>query len=234
MKVFTGRRDESCAMAAAEIARLVNTKPDCVLALSASESLLGIYSALLRCGADFSQCTVFLTEEFAGIDEFECRSRYARLRAALDGPGGVPAERIYFPAASGDLDAECAAYDGLMADAGGIDLALLAIGGNGRIAFNEPLTQFDSSTHVGKLTEVTREEEGRDFGSDAPEKGVTLGIRSIMRSKRVVLAAFGGGLADTVHSAVSGRPHISVPASLLQLHDNVQVYLDEGSASLLS
>mgnify|MGYP002576702977 CR=1 FL=1 len=148
MKVFTGSAEAALSKAAEAVLSLVRTKPDCVLALSASSQLDGVYAALRESGADFSRCTVFLTEEF----------RRAKLEAAF--LSGAHISRVHCPDA-----ANCEGYEAEIASAGGIDLALLAIGRNGRIAFDEPLAAFDSATHVTKLTESAQQEECAAFGA---------------------------------------------------------------------
>ena len=129
--------------------------------------------------------------------------------------------------------ADCEGYEAEIASAGGIDLALLAIGRNGRIAFDEPLAAFDSATHVTKLTESAQQEECAAFGANPPSQGVTVGIHTLMRCRRALLVALGSERAEAVHKAVAGRTHISVPASLMQLHLNAELFTDEAAAAEL-
>ena len=133
-------------------------------------------------------------------------------------------------------DAEAAEYDKLIDEAGGIDLQLLGIGNNGHIGFNEPLTPFTSVTHIVKLTDSTREANKRFFRSidEVPTHAVTMGIHTVMKARSIILLAFGEAKADIIKKTVEGRPDIAVPASLLQLHEDVTLYLDHAAAAKLS
>ena len=176
MKVIKGGREELCRRIAGEITMFVGNKPDCVLALSAAPDLMGVYAELVKSGADFSRCLVFLTEEFTGVDEDGQASRWKTMDRALLTPAHFSRWNVYVPAARGKLDEECQAYDRMLEDAGGIDLALVAMGVNGHVAFNEPLTAFDSGTHAARLTESTRREEWPGDFEDAPAMGTTVFI----------------------------------------------------------
>ena len=220
MKLFTGDTKAALSKAAEAVSELAAAKPECVLALSASPALDGVYKALLASGTDFTRCTVFLTEEYADVPE--AASRYTSLRAAFLGPAGVA--HIHRPSAEG--------YDGEIDASGGIDLALLAIGGDGHIAFCEPLAAFDSDTHVTKLIESTTREECPGL-NPAPVRGITMGIRTLMRARRVVLFAAGADRADAVERTVAGRAHISMPSTLMQLHLDAVVCTDRAAAGNL-
>ena len=233
MKVIKGGREELCRRIAGEITMFVGNKPDCVLALSAAPDLMGVYAELVKSGADFSRCLVFLTEEFTGVDEDEQASRWKTMDRALLTPAHFSRWNVYVPAVRGKLDEECQAYDRMLEDAGGIDLALVAMGVNGHVAFNEPLTAFDSGTHAARLTESTRREEWPGDFEDAPAMGTTVGIRSLMHARNAVMVGFGRQKAETARRTVAGVVHVSVPSSLMQMHENVKVYLDHEAASLL-
>ena len=148
----------------------------------------------------------------------------------------IKPENTHVPSGFVKSDEEAEQYDAEIAAAGGIDLQLLGIGHNGHIGFNEPLTPFTSLTHIVKLTERTREANRRFFSSmdEVPTHAVTMGIHTVMLAKSIILMAFGEDKAEIIKQTVQGRPEIAVPASLLQLHEDVEVYLDEAAASLLS
>lgn len=116
-----------------------------------------------------------------------------------------------------------------------MDIQLLGLGNNGHIGFNEPLTPFDSITRIVKLADATREANKRFFSSidEVPTHAITMGISSIVRAKKIILIVFGEAKADIVKQVVMGKPSIAVPGSLLQLHDNLDVYLDFEAASKL-
>lgn len=230
MKVIKESGENLFYLAAKPLIELVKTKPGCVLALSASAQLEGVYRALAQEGADFSRCTVFLTEEYVGAPEAD--TRLAKLRKMLPECAGFDARSICTIAADGDADAACAEYHAGIDAAHGIDMAVLAIGSDGHIAFDEPLAAFDSQTHPTRLIDSTRCEEFTGPG-EAPAQGVTIGIYELMHARSVLLVATGEERAETVRKVVYDQPHISVPASLMQLHESVALYVDDAVAKLL-
>ena len=134
-----------------------------------------------------------------------------------------------------DPAAECEAYDAAIDAAGGIDLQILGIGRNGHIAFNEPTTVFPPKTHVVDLTESTIEANKRFFASadDVPRQALTMGIGSIMKAKAILIIATGADKADAINAMINGPVDPQCPASVLQLHPQVTVMLDEAAASKL-
>lgn len=136
-----------------------------------------------------------------------------------------------------DLAAECAAYEERIKRAGGIDLQLLGIGTNAHIGFNEPGgAEFGTTTRVVDLTESTIEANSRFFDSaaDVPTQAVSMGIKSIMQAKNIILLANGGSKAEAIRAAVLGPITVDVPpASVLQLHPSVTVVVDQAAAGKL-
>lgn len=133
-----------------------------------------------------------------------------------------------------DLEAACKKYDQII-DAHPIDIQILGIGQNGHIGFNEPGASFDGTTSVVDLTESTINANKRFFdkAEDVPTKAVSMGIGSIMKSKEIVLMAFGESKADAIKGMIEGPVTNHLPASVLQNHDNVVVIIDEEAASKL-
>ena len=137
-------------------------------------------------------------------------------------------------ATAADLHAECARYEGAIAAAGGIDLCLLGIGGNGHIAFNEPGSSFDSRTRVVALADDSRIAVAAAFGAEpVPARALTFGIATILVARRCVLLAYGGSKAEVIASAVEGPATPLLPASALQLHPDATIILDAAAASRL-
>ena len=134
-----------------------------------------------------------------------------------------------------DLEAECARYDEVIATHP-IDFQVLGIGENGHIGFNEPGTSFDVTTHVVDLTPSTISANQRYFASreEVPTQAISMGIKSIMQSKQIVLLAFGEKKADAIQKMVEGPVTPDVPASVLQNHPNVTVIVDQAAASKLN
>ena len=148
----------------------------------------------------------------------------------------IKPDRIFIPnGMAEDLEAECLRYDELIKQAGGIDLQLLGIGSNGHIGFNEPGTEFGTTTHIVDLAESTIRDNARFFESidQVPTRALSMGIKSIMQAKEVILMASGGSKADAVCAAVKGPVTTAVPASVLQLHPCVTFVVDQAAASRL-
>ena len=133
-----------------------------------------------------------------------------------------------------DTEVECAQYDAILATSG-LDLQLLGIGTNGHIAFNEPTTNFELTTHVEELVEDTIKANSRFFESidDVPKTSYTMRIKSIMQAKEILLIASGFEKAKTIKAMLEGPVTEEVPASILQTHPNVIVIIDEEAASLI-
>ena len=240
MKVIVGTKEEVVSQAAQRYVDLLAKKPDAVLGLATGSTPLGLYAELARLCAEgklsFAEAKSFNLDEYIGLDGAHDQSyRYFMDRNLFDHID-IKRENTHVPSGFVKDDAEAERYDAEIAAAGGIDLQLLGIGHNGHIGFNEPLTPFTSLTHIVKLTESTREANKRFFNSidEVPTHAVTMGIHTVMLAKSIILMAFGTGKAEIIKATVEGRPTISVPASLLQLHEDVEVYLDHDAASLLS
>lgn len=132
------------------------------------------------------------------------------------------------------LEEECLRYDQLIEDLGDIDLQLLGIGQNGHIGFNEPGTPFDSKTHVVQLDEHTRQANARYFSSidEVPTHAITMGIASILSSKKILLLASGKSKADVIQYLERTEIHPDFPASALKLHEDVTIFIDREAGSL--
>ena len=134
-----------------------------------------------------------------------------------------------------DEEAECERYNGIIEKLGGIDMQLLGIGLNGHIGFNEPGESFEKMTHCVELTQSTKDANQRLFkpGEKVPEKAFTMGIKSIMQSKHILLIASGANKAEIVKEAFFGPVTPKVPASILQLHNHVTVIVDKDAAKYI-
>ena len=240
MKLVIGTQEEACAQAAQRYVNLLNAKPNAVLGLATGSTPLGLYADLAKLCAEgklsFADCTTFNLDEYVGLDGTHEQSYRYFMDHNLFSKVDVKMARTHVPSGSVKDDAEAAEYDKLIDEAGGIDLQLLGIGNNGHIGFNEPLTPFTSVTHIVKLTDSTREANKRFFSSidEVPTHAVTMGIHTVMKARSIILLAFGEAKADIIKKTVEGRPDIAVPASLLQLHEDVTLYLDHAAAAKLS
>lgn len=205
-------------------------KPDSVLGLATGGSPLGFYRELVRRHqADefsFAGATTFNLDEYVGKGPGDVTSYHEFMHQNLFRHIDLPESRRHVPdGLAEDLDAECARYERLIAESGGIDLQLLGIGVNGHIGFNEPGTAFDSRTHVIELTAATRTSNARFFDSeqDIPKHAVTMGIATIMEARRIVLLAFGDNKMDAVLRLQNGAVTEEFPASILRKHPHVTV-----------
>lgn len=192
-----------------------------------------MYSYMVSSDMDFSDKVSVNLDEYVGLDGNDEQSyRYFMNQHLFN---HKPFKKTYVPDGKAeDLDAECKRYDAVIAD-NPIDIQVLGIGQNGHIGFNEPGTSFDATTHVVELTESTVNANKRYFDKveDVPTRALTMGIHSIMQSKKIILMAFGKAKADAVKGMLEGEVTEDLPASVLQNHDDVAVIIDEEAASQL-
>ena len=233
MKLIIGSKEDVSAQAAQRYVELLGKKPDAVLGLATGSTPLALYAELARLCAEgkvsFARAKSYNLDEYIGLDGSHDQSYRYFMDHNLFQHIDIKPENTHVPSGFVKDDEEIDA-------AGGIDLQLLGIGNNGHIGFNEPLTPFTSVTHIVKLTDSTREANKRFFSSldEVPTHAVTMGIHTVMKARSIMLLAFGEGKAEIIKKTVQGRPDTAVPASLLQLHEDVTLYLDEAAASKLS
>ena len=227
------------AIVADEIARLVRANPEAVLGLATGSTPVPVYAALPSrlAGVDVSRVRGFALDEYVGLDPAHPESYRSVLTREVVEPLGLDPARVFVP--NGSLDGiEHAGddYERALAEAGGVDLQILGIGTDGHIGFNEPGSSFASATRVKTLTRQTRQDNARFFDSidDVPRHCITQGLGTIRSAGRLVLLAFGDGKAAAVARAVEGPVTASIPASVLQLHRDALVVVDEAAASQLA
>lgn len=228
------------AAAASLFAAQVIAKPNTVLGLATGSTPIPTYrkmAELYKEGAvDYSAVTTYNLDEYVGLDHDHDQSYYYFMHDNLFKYINIPEEQIHvLSGTAADPAAECAEYDAAIDAAGGIDLQILGIGRNGHIAFNEPADVFPPKTHVVNLTESTIDANKRFFASadDVPRQALTMGIGSIMKAKSILIIATGADKAEAVKAMIKGDIDPRCPASVLQLHPQVTVMLDEAAASLL-
>jgi glucosamine-6-phosphate deaminase len=216
------------------IAAQVILKPDCVLGLATGSSPLGTYAYLAdKCkseGLDFSSVTSVNLDEYVGLDGTNDQSYRYFMNTNLFSKINIDINKTYVPnGCAQDLVSEGLAYDELIASLGGIDLQLLGIGLDGHIGFNEPEEFFTAETHPVSLDESTIEANARFFASkdEVPTKAITMGMKSIMQAKSILLIANGAKKWDILQKALYGKITPFVPASILQLHPDVTVVYSE-------
>lgn len=201
-----------------------------VLGLATGSSPVGAYRQLIewyhKGDIDFSQVTTFNLDEYIGLKGDNSQSYQYFMNQNLFHHINIRPENTHIPSGSEvDMDAECRRYEELMKLAGGIDLQLLGIGHNGHIGFNEPGQAFEKMTHIVDLGESTIQANARYFSAidEVPKQAITMGIKSIMQSKKLLLIANGADKKDIIEKALYGPITPNIPASILQLHPNLTV-----------
>ena len=213
-------------------------KPDCVLGLATGSTPIGLYQQLVawyeKGDLDFSEVRTVNLDEYKGLSRENDQSYYYFMHHNLFDHVNLPAENSHLPnGMEPDSDRECRRYSELIRSMGGVDLQLLGIGHNGHIGFNEPGDAFDNDVHCVNLTQSTIEANKRFFASadDVPKQAYTMGIKTIMQAKKILIVASGEDKADIVRDAFFGPITPKVPASVLQLHNDVTLVADEAALS---
>jgi len=227
--------------AARQLARFLLKKPNAVMALPTGRTPEPLYAELVRLHRagllDFSQVHIFQLDELYGLPSAQAhlKSFRAHLTQHLITHVNVSPERFYpLPSQPNDPDEVCATYERQIEALGGLDLVVLGIGNNGHIAFNEPGTPFHQDTHLTELTLETQEALRETFALEPPPShALTMGLRTIMRARHLLLLAAGEGKAAIVTRALQGPISPKVPASVLQLHPSLHVILDASAAAQL-
>lgn len=216
-------------------------KPDCVLGLATGSSPEGTYAQLIEAyqkgDLDFSQVTSVNLDEYKGLDRSNDQSYYYFMRDKLFSHVNIDEANTYIPdGTEPDSDKACSEYNAILKKVGGVDLQLLGLGHNGHIGFNEPGEAFAKDTHCVQLTESTIQANARFFASpeEVPTQAYTMGIRSIMQARKILVVVSGKGKAEIVRKAFFGPVTPSVPASILQMHNDVTLVADEDALSLVT
>lgn len=237
MKVYIASEKEIAKMAAQRYVQLINNKPNAILGGATGSTPIPLYKELAKqCKAgnvSFKNVKTFNLDEYVGLDGNHDQSYRYFMNHQLFEHIDIDIENTHVP--SGIDTKNPGRYDEEIANAGGIDLQLLGIGVDGHIGFNEPGTRFDSITHVVKLEQNTREVNSRFFNSidEVPTHAVTMGIKTVMNARAIMLIASGESKAEIVKAFIEGPVTTKVPASILQLHPFVEVYLDKEAAKFL-
>ena len=222
------------------ISAQVILKPDCVLGLATGSSPVGAYQQMIKwCDkgdVDFSQTKTVNLDEYVGLAADHDQSYAYFMRKNFFDGINIDQKNTNLPNGL-ELDAakECARYDKVIADLGGVDLQLLGIGANGHIGFNEPAEQFSVGTNRVDLTASTISANSRFFENESmvPRQAYTMGMMAIMQAKRIVMIATGANKAQAVYDAFCGPVTPQMPASILQLHPDFVLVADEEALSLV-
>ena len=231
--IKTANYDAMSKKAADMIAAQMIMKEDSVLGLATGSSPIGTYKELVKMNAeeriDFSNITTVNLDEYRGLPRTNDQSYYYFMNDNLFNHVNIDKARTHVPNGMvEDAEKECADYEALIKEVGGVDLQLLGLGHNGHIGFNEPSEEFDKVTHCVDLQESTIEANKRFFASidDVPRQAYTMGIGTIMSAKKILVVVSGADKAEIVKKAFTGPVTPHVPASILQMHPDVTVVCD--------
>lgn len=218
----------------------INLNNKSVLGLATGSTVLGLYSQLINYykqgDLDFSQVHSVNLDEYIGLSSDHPQSYRYYMDQNLFNHINIPADQAHLPGGNtDDIEAECAGYDQLIKKLGGIDLQLLGLGLNGHIGFNEPDNAFPKGTHCVSLSDSTIKANSRFFENeeDVPRQAITMGIKTIIQSKHILLCVNGKEKASILKEVLYGPVTPMVPGSILQLHPHFTLVADEDALSLL-
>nr|WP_082795604.1 glucosamine-6-phosphate deaminase [Flammeovirga sp. SJP92] len=238
---------EASVVIAHEIADLIRDKAskgeNAVLGLATGSSPLKVYDELIRLhkeeGLSFKNVVTFNLDEYYPMQPDSVHSYVRFMNENLFNHIDIEEKNIHIPdgtLAMEDVYAFCKDYEAKIANAGGLDIQILGIGRTGHIGFNEPGSTENSRTRMVTLDAITRIDAAPSFGGldFVPKRAITMGVKPIMQAKRIIMMAWGSGKAPIVKKMVEGDISMQVPATFLQKHDNVSVFIDEGATEQLT
>ena len=242
MKITVVKNYDEMSNAAAErFKEQINKKPDSVLGLATGSTPIGLYKKLIEFykggKVDFSNVITYNLDEYVGLDEKSKQSYKYFMAHNLFNYVNAKKENIHIPdGCAKDMEKECIEYSEAVEKSGGIDLQVLGIGNNGHIGFNEPSETLYIGTHITNLTQSTIKANSRFFNSidEVPTKAITMGMGGIMKAKKIILLVSGKNKAKVVKQLVESNLNPMLPASILKLHSNLEIILDEDAASMLN
>ncbi|WP_066506762.1 glucosamine-6-phosphate deaminase [Abyssisolibacter fermentans] len=232
--------NEMSKKAANIIASCIVLKPNSVLGLATGSTPLGVYKELIKLyensDVDFSNVCTFNLDEYYGITKDNDQSYSYYMKENFFKHVNLKEENTHIPDGTcKNVDTMCQSYEDIIKQHGGIDVQILGIGQNGHIGFNEPDDKFVADTHLVKLKEDTVNANSRFFETieDVPKEAVSMGIKAIMKAKKIILIANGINKAEAIYKTIKEDVTPEVPASILQFHSDVTVIVDKEAASKL-
>ena len=241
MNVRTYKDPQAIGTAAAALfSAKVIENPHAVLGLATGSTPIPTYTKMAEmyaCGAvDFSCVTTYNLDEYVGLGHDHPQSYYYFMHEYLFDKVNINPEKTYLPDGTNlNSEEEAARYEALVQSLGTVDLQLLGLGRNGHIGFNEPGDHFEDGTHCVDLKESTIEANKRFFESadDVPKQAYSMGIGTIMRSKKILLVVSGEEKAQALKDSIYGPVTPEVPGSILRFHPDVTIIADEAAMSLI-
>ncbi|HHZ03302.1 MAG TPA: glucosamine-6-phosphate deaminase [Tissierellia bacterium] len=232
--------EEVSQLAAEYLINTVKSKNNAVLGLPTGSTPMGMYRIVIETYKDnnisFKDVTTFNLDEYVGLDKNHESSYSYYMDKNFFSHIDIKKENTYIPnGVAKDMEEECNLYENLIRERGPIDILFLGIGPNGHIGFNEPNDFFEPHTHLVKLTEDTILANSRFFDNmeSVPKKAITMGMKSILSAKKIVMLATGEAKSDAILKSIKGKVTPQVPGSILQLHNNVTFILDKDAAKYL-
>ena len=239
MIIYAGKDYNDVSRKAANImSAQIIMKPDAVLGLATGSTPVGMYKQLIewykKGDLDFAKVTSVNLDEYKGLSGDNDQSYRYFMNTNLFDHVNIDKTKTYVPnGLEEDSDKACADYNEIIRSVGGIDIQLLGIGGNGHIGFNEPDSCFSKYTHKVALSESTIAANTRFFDreEDVPRQAISMGMQAITQARKILLIASGPDKADALCACCFGPVTPQVPASILQLHQDVTIIADEESLS---
>lgn len=239
MRIYQAKDYNDLSRKAANIiSAQIIMKPNAVLGLATGSSPIGTYKQLIewyeKGDLDFSEVTTINLDEYRGLGPDDAQSYYRFMHDNFLDHINVNPKKTFIPnGLELNSQKECRRYNSVIDKSGGIDLQLLGIGLNGHIGFNEPGTTFDKETHLVNLSDNTIKANSRFFDCYdlVPNQAYSMGIKSIMQAKQILLIASGENKAKALYDSICGPITPMVPASILQLHNNVTIVADTAALS---
>lgn len=236
--IYRNKKELDQAVANLLIAQ-VKLNPKSILGLATGSTPLGVYELLVKDHqvnhTNYQSITSVNLDEYVKIGKNHPESYYSFMRRNLFDHINIKAENVYLPDGEAiDLNQACKEYDEIL-KSNIPDIQILGIGANGHIGFNEPGTPFDSKTQIVTLQDKTRQDNARFFNSlnEVPTHAITMGIQNIMDAKKIILMASGQNKAEAIKAMISGPITESLPASILQKHPSVEIFIDKEAAKLI-
>ncbi|HWV25106.1 MAG TPA: glucosamine-6-phosphate deaminase [Thermomicrobiales bacterium] len=234
--------DAMSRRAADVVVETIAAQPTAAITVPTGSTPVGMYAELVKriqAGeADFSQTKIFCLDDYLGQTPDDDASLTKLLIREFLKPGNIPDENVhYMPTMAEDPAAAAEGYEQAISDAGGLELAVIGLGPNGHVAFNEPGSAIDARTRVIDLTQESRDQNAAYYeeGAVVPEQAMTMGLGTILAARRIVMIVSGEGKAEIVREALEGPMTADVPGSWLRLAgDRLEVVLDKAAASALS
>jgi len=241
MEIFKYKNSEEASLAASKIViKEIIKKPNMILGLATGTSPIGLYQNLIKAYESgiisFKDIKTFNLDEYVGIDQDHPQSYHYFMHHHLFDHIDIQPKNIHIPSnTSCHVEASAEEYNRKLFG-NQRDLQILGIGKNGHIGFNEPGSQLGRQTFVVKLDKQTRLDNSRFFDSidDVPEYAITMGIKNIMYAKKILLIAIGESKAEAVYKMAYGEVTDDFPASILQLHPDITIIVDEAAGSKLN